>query len=43
MKVYKSEKKARKDPQYESLVNEEDDEVDDENTAPNPHVVGGAV
>lgn len=43
LKLYRSEKKARKDPNYDILSNEELEEIDEENTTPNPHVVGGAV
>jgi hypothetical protein len=43
LKFYRSEKKARKDPNYDILSNEELEEVDEENTAPNPHVVSGGV
>jgi hypothetical protein len=43
LKFYRSEKRARKDPNYELLRNEELEEVDEENSTPNPHVPGGAV
>lgn len=43
LKGYTSEKKARKDPNYEILKNEDMEEIDDEIVAPNPHVLGGAV
>ena len=43
LKGYTNERKARKDPQYELLSNEDLEQVDDENTVPNPHVIGGAV
>ncbi len=43
LKFYRNEKKARKDPNYDILNNEELEEIDEENTAPNPHIVGGAV
>lgn len=43
LKIFKSERKARSDPNYELLKDEELEEVDDENKAPNPHVLGGDV
>ncbi len=38
LKLYRSQKKARRDPNFELLNNEELEEIDEENTAPNPHV-----
>ena len=40
--MYKSEKKARKDVNYELLKNEDLEEVDDENTIDSPLKVGGS-
>ena len=36
LKVYSSQKKAKKDPQYDLLQNEDLEEVDDENVAEFP-------
>lgn len=43
LKLYRSQKRARRDPNYELLNNEELEEIDEENTAPNPHVGGNPV